>query len=105
MSFWTPSPMPTVPVAQYSSLRIALNRKSWTSAPPYSSGISQPIRPRCAGLEPDLPVDVALLLPLVRVRDALLLEEGAGGLPELVVLRLEDRAAHGSGLLRRRLEQ
>ena len=87
--------MPTVPVAQYSSLRIALNRKSVMSAPPYSSGISHPIRPSCTGLQPDLAVDVALLLPRVGVRHALLLEEGPRRLPELVVFVLEDGATHG----------
>ena len=50
MSFCTPRPMPTVPVAQYSSFRMALNLKSSRSAPPYSSGISQPISPSAPAL-------------------------------------------------------
>ena len=48
-----------------------------------------------AGLEPDLAVDLAALLPLVGVRHTLLLEERAGGLAEGVVLGVEDGATHG----------
>ena len=54
-------------------------------------------QPGLAGLEPDLAVDLAVLLPLLVVGDDLLLQEGAGGGAEVLVLLLVDR-----GLVRQR---
>ncbi len=48
-----------------------------------------------AGLGPEVAGDDAVLLPLVVEGDDLLLQEGADGLAERLVLRLEDRTVGG----------
>jgi hypothetical protein len=74
-----------------SSTITALNRKS--STPPNFSGMLKPIRPYLPAAI-GFAVDESLVLPLLDIRRALLLEELARRIPQLLVLGLEYQPLH-----------
>ena len=87
--------------AQDSSASTALNRKSATPPPPYSSGTSMPRKPGRPAVVNSSRGHDPRGVPLVEVRHDLLVQEGADGLPERLVVGVVERAAHAASSYRR----